>query len=117
MDKVPKTKLSRLIFTHYWPADYKIYPVNGTWGGMTGRGDLVLHFFVERHEVPKEEVSVITEDGTLAPIKLVPKGEQKVARDMQTGIMVNREQAVSIAKWILEKVGEYEKLVKGKPKK
>jgi hypothetical protein len=107
-------KPTKVKYIHHWPADYRIYPANGIWGGITGRGDFVMHFFVERHIVPKEEIQDIKDDGTVAPIKQEPKEELEVARDMQMGIMINREQAANIAKWILEHVESYEKLISKK---
>lgn len=108
--KMPK----RVRYVPHWPADYRIYPANGLWGGITGRGDFVMHFFVERHVVPKEEIQDVKEDGSVAPAKQEPTEQLDIERDMQVGIMINREQAVNIAKWMLEQVEKYEKLM---PKK
>ena len=115
MSKVQLPK--RVKFIHNWPDDYKIYPANGAWGGVSARGDMILHFFVEHHPVPKEEIQIIKEDGTLAPRETKPKEEVKAARTMQVGIMINREQVVSLADWMLKKVEEYEKARKADLKK
>lgn len=112
-----KKKAKKIRFIHNKPQDYRIYPVNGVWGGISGRGDLICNFFVEHHEVPKEEVHSLKEDGSLGPLEKKPREEVRVIRDLQVGILVNREQAVSIANWILEKVKEYEKVTKKELKK
>jgi len=112
-----KEERKRVKFVHHWPTDYKIYPANGAWGGVSGRGDVILHFFVERHVVPEEEVQTIKEDGSLAPIERKPQEELQLARDMQVGILVNREQAVGIANWILQKVKQYEDAIKKEAEK
>ena len=115
MSKIKKAK--KIKFIHNKPQDYRIYPVNGVWGGVSGRGDLICNFFVEHHEVPKEEVFSIEEDGSLRDINKKPKEEARAIRDLQVGILVNREQAVSIANWMLEKVKEFEKITKEELKK
>lgn len=115
MSEIKKAKKIKFIYNK--PQDYRIYPVNGVWGGVSGRGDLICNFFVEHHEVPKEEVLALKEDGSLEPIKEKPKEQVNVIRDLQVGILVNREQAISIANWILEKVKEFEKVTKEELKK
>jgi len=110
MERLPK----RVKFLHNTPTDYKIYPVNGAWGGVTARGDLILNFFVEHLSVPKEQVQGVKADGSLAPIEAVPKEEVEITRDMQVGVMINLDQAVDVAKWMLAKVEEYRKITTGK---
>ena len=110
MERLPK----RLKFLHNIPADYKIYPANGAWGGVTARGDLLLHFFIEHQIVPKEQIQDVKADGSLAPLEVLPKEEVEVARDMQVGIMINLDQAADVAKWMLAKVEQYRKIASGK---
>lgn len=102
--------MSKVKFIHNRPDDYKIYPVNGVWGGMTPRGDLICHFFVEQQAIPEELVHKLEEDGSLGPPVEEPRKKPIVIRDFQAGILLNREQAISFANWILEKVSGYEKL-------
>lgn len=110
-------KPKKVKFIHRWPPDYKIYPANGLWGGVTARGDLLVHFFVEHVVVPKEQIQMVKDDGTLAPPEREVGKEPEVARDMQVGIMMNREQAVSTANWILDKIKKYEETVKKESEK
>ena len=93
-------------FIHQFPDDYRIVPANGAWGGVSPRGDLLMHLFVEHSQVPREEIQIVKEDGSLAPLKKTTK-EIEVMRTMQIGVVLNVEQAVSIAKWMLEKVEKY----------
>lgn len=106
MEKRPK----KVKFIHNMPKDYRIYPANGVFGGMTARGDLVMNFFVEHHVIPPEQVQKVKADGSLAPIKTEQQEELEVSRVFQMGVMVNREQALDIAKWIMEKVKQYDKI-------
>ena len=106
MSETKKPKKIKFIYNK--PEDYKIYPVNGLYGGITGRGDFVGHFFLERHELPKEEILPIKEDGTLGVVEKEPEEVLTAARDLKVGIMINREQAVSLANWIIDRVKGYE---------
>lgn len=93
-------------FIHKFPDDYRIVPANGAWGGISPRGDLLMHFFVEHTAVPEIEIKSLNEDGTLASKKI--KNEIEVVRDMQFGVMLTVEQANSLAYWILDKVKSFE---------
>jgi len=115
MSEIEKPKKIR--FLQNMPEGYKIYPVNGLWGGVSARGDLICHFFLEHIELPKEEVQSVKEDGLLGPVERKPKEELTMIRDMQVGIVINLEQAVSIANWILQSVKQFEDARKGEPKK
>jgi len=109
VDKMSKReKPKRVKFIHHWPKEYRIYPANGAWGGVTGRGDFVFHFFVERHDIPEEDIQNVQEDGSLTPLEKEIPEELPIARDMQVGILMNREQSVSLANWILEQVKMHE---------
>lgn len=101
-------------FVYYKPEDYKIHPVNGVWGGPTGRGDIVVHFFVERHEIPKEHIHSVNEDGSLGPLEREEKEMLQVARELQVGIMLSPREATNIAKWLNEQVEKFKEFV---PKK
>ncbi|HDQ07105.1 MAG TPA: hypothetical protein ENN36_10360 [Candidatus Bathyarchaeota archaeon] len=100
-------------FTHKFPEDYRIVPANGAWGGISARGDLVMHFFVEHAEVPSEEIICKKIDGSIET-STKQKKEIKVTRAMQFGVMLPRDQATALAQWILEKVEKFEESKKRK---
>lgn len=95
-------------FVYNKPEGYQIFPVNGVFGGITPRGDLLCNFFYEYGDVPNIEEMQISKEGRLKPLKK-PKKKVSFRRDLKVGISVNLEQAVSIANWILEKARAYEK--------
>jgi hypothetical protein len=105
-EKKPK----KVRFVYHKLEDYKVYPVNGLYGGVSSRGEFIGHFFLEHHEIPKEEIQSIKEDGSLGEVEAKPSVEVKIDRDLQVGIMVNCEQAVNIANWILDRVKQFEKV-------
>jgi hypothetical protein len=116
-ENMSEIKFKKVRFIHNRPEDYKIYPINGIWGGMTGRGDLICHFFLEHQEVPAVEVQPIKEDGSLGSVERGNEGEARIVRNFQMGIVVNREQAVAIAKWMLDNVKRFEEEQKKEMKK
>lgn len=111
-----KKRKDTVKFIHQFPDNYRILPVNGAWGGITSRGDLVMHLFVEHTKVPQEEIQIVKEDGSFVPVRKESE-EIEVLRVMQTGVMMNREQAVSMARWMLDKVEKFEHVIKVEKKK
>ena len=111
-----ENKKTTIKFLHQFPDNYKLVPVNGAWGGVSPRGDLLMHFFLEHSKVPQEEIQIAKHDGSLVPLK-EKTNEIQVVRAMQIGVSMNREQAVSIANWMLEKVKKYEEDTKVSKKK
>jgi len=92
------------------PSDYKVLFANGVHGGMTPRGNFVMHFFHEYLPPPPVEVITLDEKGKIQEIRSLREEEEKKAgrsiftRDLVVGITMPPEQAVSIANWILDKV-------------
>lgn len=114
MSEIKKPK--KVKFVYYTPEDYKIYPVNGAWGGPTARNDIIVNFFVERQEMPREEVHSIGENGSLGPIEKEQKEEVQIARELQVGIVLNPDQALDIAEWLKKNVDQLRRLQKGELK-
>ncbi|MFI5448453.1 MAG: hypothetical protein ACHQ03_01615 [Candidatus Bathyarchaeia archaeon] len=92
------------------PSDYKILFANGAYGGMTTRGDFLLHFFHEYLPIPLAEVVVADEKGDIKDTQPVRDkaemefGKPDYVRDLVVGISLSPEQAVAIANFILDRV-------------
>jgi len=80
--------------------------VNGVYGGITPRGELICHFFCEYTPPPSEEAFPITENGKLGQKEEHVKSEIEFTRELRVGIVLNPIQAESIANWMLDKVGK-----------
>jgi hypothetical protein len=102
-----KKKPTTVKFNHKFPDDYRIVAVNGAWGGISPRGDLLMHFFIEHKTVPDQEIKSLKEDGSFDDSKDFPT-EIEIDRKMQIGVMMPREQAASLAHWILDKIQHFE---------
>lgn len=100
----------KIRFLYHKPEDSELVYVNGVWGGMTPRGELVCYFFVEYADVPAEEkVSVV--EGQLQPDKVsrVDRNEHApteavIRRDIRVSLIIPAHEISSIANWMLDKL-------------
>ncbi|KAF5416462.1 MAG: hypothetical protein C5S48_02780 [Candidatus Methanogaster sp.] len=84
--------------------EYQIHYVNGAFGGITPRGDVLYHLFFEYRDLPGEE-ELALEEGKLKPQeKDLP--DLEIIRDLKVGIIMTPEQAENLANWLLIRVGE-----------
>lgn len=83
---------------------YQIHYVNGAFGGITPRGDVLYHLFFEHRDLPGEE-ELTLEEGKLKPQeKDLP--DLEIIRDLKVGIIMTPEQAENLANWLLIRVDE-----------
>ena len=73
-------KQKTIQFIHQFSDDYRIVPANGAFGGISARGDLIMHFFLEHSKVPHEEINISKPDGSLE-ISREETNEVEVIRD------------------------------------
>jgi len=99
-------------FKYIQSPDYKLVFANGAYGGMTARGNFVMHFFNEYRPPPKEETVTMDREGKVLETKPLweDTDDERPAylRELIVGVSVPREQAISIANWILEKMAAIE---------
>ena len=92
--------------------DYREIPANGAWGGVTNQGEIHMHLFLElatlpitvTHEVSENRLGTETERDT---------GSTMITRNLQVGVTMTPRSARSIARWLMGKVEELEKLSQG----
>lgn len=91
--------------------DYRRVYVNGVYGGMTPKGELLFDLFHEYGNYP-EIVTYEIKDGRLgAEISKLPK-QTSLVRERKIGVIVPLDSAENIARWILEKVEEIRRITK-----
>ncbi len=94
------------------PDDYLQIPANGIFGGLTPRGDLICHFFLEYYELPKEEAFPVVDGRPVAEETKrtfqppIGEGELLIKRDMKAAIILPIQQVPSIISWFEEKLKE-----------
>jgi hypothetical protein len=106
-----KDTQTKVRFEFIKPENYKPEYVNGVYGGMTPRGDLLCHFFYEYSDVPKEEVVPLDKDGkiildeiTRIPRKKTSPDENIINRYIKVGLIIPAHQVNSIANWMIDKI-------------
>jgi hypothetical protein len=87
---------------------YHIYPANGAWGGITPQGEFMIDFFVERNRPPEKVVHSIA-TGKLGP-ELRREPSPEIVRELQVGILMSREEAKGLAKFIVDKIADYDRI-------
>ena len=88
--------------------DYRVIVANGAWGGVTPRGEFKFDLFFEHIDMPDEISYMATPDG-LGPETNRTPSPTPFSRDALVGVVMTVENAESLGKWILEKVGQVKK--------
>lgn len=99
-------------FIYNKPDDYDTHYVNGLLGGLTARGEIILNFFFEHSDVPKDEEDVIV-NGKLKPKPASSSSLPEVQRDIKACVVVSPEHAKGMSEFILELVNQYDCRIKG----
>lgn len=107
-EEIASVKKARFIYNK--PENYEPIYVNGVFGGVTPRGELLSHFFFEYADIPeKEEINV--EDGNIVQESRVithgherEEGEIVFQRDVKAGLIIPAHQIQSIINWMQEKL-------------
>jgi len=80
--------------------DYKIISATGAWGGVSPSGDIFFDLFIDKRDNPEYlELKVDSHNNT----EEVGRGEQKLVRESQIGIILRPDNALVIGKWLIEK--------------
>lgn len=91
--------------------DYRRVYVNGVYGGMTPRGELLFDLFHEYGNIPEIITFEIKDDRLGAEISKLPK-QSFLVRERKVGVIVSLDSAESIAHWILKQVEEIRSITK-----
>lgn len=90
-----------LNFKYKFDEDYNPLYINGVYGGVSPRGELVLNFYLERQSLPYEEQSTFDEDGNLIEVIVKPENRDiNIIRYIQNGVVMNTETALAMKNWI-----------------
>jgi len=105
-------KKPQIIFKYLYAEDYNPVYVNGAHGGISPRGELVVHFYLERPGVPVSITHEVTPGGTIgAELDEVPADfKQTLYRAVESGIVMNYESARTFHLWLGERLKELEAL-------
>ncbi len=104
----------RITFNYHFDDNYNPEYVNGAYGGIGPKGELIVNFYLERQGIPKSHTHEVKEDGSLdSPIVgNQQKSEFNVIRYINTGIILNLDSAKQIYNWLGQKIDEFENMIK-----
>jgi hypothetical protein len=109
MSDSPEEKgIKKVRFLYSKPEETKPIYVNGIYGGMTPRGDLLCHFFYEYHDIAKEDQHGV-KDGRVSDltqrIEIVEHKPSEIVfrREIRASIIIPAHQISGIANWMLDK--------------
>ncbi|MCG2761359.1 MAG: hypothetical protein L6407_09125 [Candidatus Delongbacteria bacterium] len=99
-------------FTYIKNNSFKVHHIDGLNGGLTPRGDVILNFFSERFPIPKEVTYEL--EGNMLGKELKVESKEGIIREVECGIVVDYDTAVSISAWLEKQLKQLKKLKEGK---
>jgi len=104
MSDLPKDTLSEVSIQFQSAHDYRVYPANGAWGGMTPQGDFALDFYVERNVSPTLVVHKMKNGTELGEEIRREPADIHISRLVQVGVVMSPVQAFAVATFIMTKL-------------
>lgn len=98
-----KEKLIKLKIKYIFPKDYNPIFVNGAYGGLSPRGDIVVNFFLERPALPNSQTYEINDGKIGAEIieERDPSDLQgSIVRYISHGIILDYKNAKELHRWL-----------------
>lgn len=93
--------MAKDVTVHFTKApDYRLLPVSGAWGGPSLVGDIVVDFFVEKITAPDTVVMRMQPSGVATEVS---RSEQQNIREIQVGLVLRPDVALSVGNWLVEK--------------
>lgn len=86
---------------------YRVYYVDGAWGGLSPRGKVNVDFFVDKMDLPEKVKYTTRTDGKLGEIKERIPNDVDYVREMQFGIMLDIPVAEALKDWLEKKIKEH----------
>ena len=89
-------------FKYKFSDDYNPLYANGAYGGISARGEIVIHFYLERTPVVRKQVNQLTPDGRVGDIVEVEPDDvhTQIIRFVQTGVVLDRKVAKQLHSWL-----------------
>jgi hypothetical protein len=105
-----------ITFKYVFNYGYNPSYVNGAQGGFSPRGELVINFYLERQPLPEAISHEITAQGAIGRETNVEPADlaSSMVRYIDTGVVMNYENAKVFHAWMGEKLREVEDLQKAR---
>ena len=107
-------KKPEITFKYIFNYGYNPNYVNGAQGGFSPRGEMVIHFYLERQPLPESISHEITPEGAIGrEIGVEPEDlTGSMVRFIDTGVVMSYENARVFHSWLGDKLREVEELHK-----
>ncbi|MBK5275327.1 MAG: hypothetical protein JJE30_09790 [Desulfuromonadales bacterium] len=107
-------KKPEITFKYIFNYGYNPSYVNGAQGGFSPRGEMVINFYLERQPLPESISHEITPEGAIGRETGAEPADlgQSMVRYIDTGVVMNYENARVFHAWMGEKLREVEELNK-----
>ena len=109
-------KKPEITFKYLFNYGYNPTYVNGAQGGFSPRGEMVIHFYLERQGLPETITHEITPDGAIGRETAMEPADlnKSMVRVIDTGVVMNYDNARVFHAWLGEKLREAEELHKAR---
>jgi hypothetical protein len=111
------TSKNSIKFKYIFEDNYNPEYINGAYGGITPKGEIVINFFFERHGLPKSETISLTDGQLGSEIEREPVDhKQSMVRVVKNGIILSLKNAKTINDFLSDYIKKLEELNKIKEK-
>ncbi len=105
-------KPTKITFKYVHPENLRDLYANGVFGGVTPRNEIYIHFYSERHPIPKTATHDLDDKGVPSKDGDIKLGGD-VVRLVQSSIIINEGTAIALRNWLNERLENINKLKKG----
>lgn len=107
-------KKPEITFKYIFNYGYNPTYVNGAQGGFSPRGEMVIHFYLERQPLPESISHEITPEGAIGRETGVEPEDltDSMVRFIDSGVVMSHENARVFHAWLGDKLREMEELHK-----
>lgn len=99
----------KITFKYVHPENLRDLYSNGLFGGVTPRGEIYIHFYSERHPIPKKATHSIDDKGLPSKDGDIELGGD-VVRLVQSSIIINEGTAIALRDWLNERLDVLNKM-------
>jgi hypothetical protein len=105
-------KPDKITFKYVHPENLRDLYANGMFGGVTPRNEIYIHFYSERHPIPKKATHRLNDAGLPSKDGDIELGGD-VVRLVQSSIIVDEGTAIALRDWLNERLEYLNTLRKG----
>lgn len=106
-DSSSANKDAKLKYRYLKSTHFRSIKVDGAWGGLTPRGDIIMSLYNERLQIPDEQEYEVSEAGSLKLSNEITQHEGMI-REVEIVAMMRPEVAVALFNWLQQMIREFE---------